>query len=285
MKYFFHFFLIFCLNRALCDNENWPLGAKQAGMGFTGVTFIDSWNSSHNQAALAFHNFPSMGLFSEQRFLIKEMSLHAFTFVIPTKGSGTFAIDGTYFGYTKYNETNIGLAYGIALSNNFSIGAKISYHNTHFEEVYGNTGNVVADLSLFTRQFERLYLGTHIYNLTRSKLAIYNDERIPTIIYFGIGYKMTERLFSTIELEKNVELKPIYKFGFDYNLFKNLNIRIGANTSPNFITFGLGYKINKIRADISFSYHQILGFSPHVGFIYNFKTEYTSTIESSSLSK
>lgn len=282
MKIFFFLLLLFLLRELNADNENWPLGAKQAGMGFSGTTLIDTWNSSHNQAAMAFHEVPSMGLFYEQRFFIKEMSLQAFTFTLPTKGSGTFAIDGSYFGYSEYNEAKIGIAYGIALNNNFSIGAKISYNNTHFEEIYGNTGNAVADISFFSRLFEKLYIGGHIYNLTRSKLAIYNDERIPTIIYLGIGYKITERLFSTFELEKNIEFKPIYKFGFDYNLFNNLNVRIGANTSPNYLTFGLGYKINKIRADLSFSYHQILGFTPHIGFVYNFKTEYTSTIESTS---
>ncbi len=34
-------------------NENWPLGSRQAGMGFTGVTLSDIWSSSHNQAGLA----------------------------------------------------------------------------------------------------------------------------------------------------------------------------------------------------------------------------------------
>ena len=82
----------------------------------------------------------------------------------------------------------------------------------------------------------------------------------------------------TTEAEKTFTTKMIYKIGLDYRFMNNLYMRAGATTSPDQLTFGLGYVIKKIKADISFSYHQVLGITPHVGIIYNFKYETTANI-------
>lgn len=259
-------------------NENWSLGGRQAGMGFTGVTLSDVWSSSHNQAGLAHLTVPSLGLYNENRFLLQTTSLKALSFAMPTNEAGVFALDLSYFGYEKYNESKVGIAYAMMIGHHFSIGAKVNYLNTHFAEVYGNKGHIVAELGFLAEPAEHLFIGGHIYNINRTKLAIYDDERIPSTLTFGIGYRFTEKLFMTTEVEKTFTTKMIYKVGLDYRFMNNLYMRAGATTSPDQLTFGLGYILKKIKADISFSYHQVLGITPHVGIIYNFKYETTANI-------
>ncbi len=259
-------------------NENWSLGAKQAGMGFTSVTLFDQWSTSQNPAGLARITIPSLGLFHENRFLIPEMSLKAFSFVLPTNEAGTFGLDLSYFGYTKYYELKTGIAYGIVIGKRLAIGSKINLLNTHFAELYGKKLTVAADLGFILEAADNLFIGGHIYNLTRSKLAVYNDERVPTVLKFGIGYRFTEKLYITTEAEKDLLYKIIYKVGLDYRFLNNLYMRAGATTSPDRLSFGLGYQIKKIRADIAFSYHQILGISPHLSFIYQLKYETTANV-------
>jgi hypothetical protein len=271
MKHIILFSFIFInISFVNAGNEDWSLGGKQAGMGFSGVTLSDVWSSSHNQAGLARLTSPCLGLYSENRFILKELSLQAFSFAVPTK-EGTFALDLSYFGYALYNETKIGLAYGLMLGDKFSIGAKIDYLNTHFAETYGNKGTVIAELGFLFEPTKNLFIGGHLYNLTRSKIAAYDNERIPSTLTFGIGYRFTQKLYMATEAEKDLLNPIIYKVGFDYNLVNNVFLRGGVTTSADYLTFGLGYALKKIRVDVSFSYHHVLGFSPHIGFLYNFK--------------
>lgn len=278
MKYYILVLVIFIASYSKAGNENWSLGARQAGMGFSGVTLTDVWSSSHNQAGLARLTVPSMGIYNENRFLLPSTALSAFTFALPTNESGVFALDISYFGYQKYNESKIGLAYAMMIGTHFSIGAKIDYLNTHFAEVYGNKGHVIAEFGFLAEPVEHLFIGGHIYNITRTKLASYDDERVPSILTVGIGYRFTEKLYMITEAEKKFDTKIIFKIGLDYKFMNNLFIRGGATTSPDEISFGLGYVLGKIKADVSFSYHQILGITPHVGFIYDLKKETTANI-------
>ena len=278
MRASFVFLFLFTALYSYSGNENWPLGGKQAGMGFTGVTLSDVWSSSYNQAGLARLTTPTLGLYNENRFLLQATSLKALSFALPTNEAGAFALDLSYFGYEKYNESKVGLAYAMMIGHHFSIGAKVNYLNTHFAEVYGNKGHVVAELGFLAEPTEHLFIGGHLYNLSRTKLAVYNDERIPSTLSLGLGYRFTEKLYMATEIEKTFTTKMIYKIGLDYRFMNNLYMRAGATTSPDQLTFGLGYVLKKIKADVSFSYHQILGITPHIGIIYNFKYETTANI-------
>ncbi len=250
-------------------NEHFPIGARQAGMGSSGAAFSDLWSVTHNQAGLALLSKPTFGLFYEDRFAIKELGLKAGAFAYPTS-SGVFAIDLMQFGYSKYNESSVGLAFAKSIGKRFSLGIKFDYLNTYFAEGYGNKGTAIAEIGFLAQPANHLYIGGHIYNLSRSKIAAYNNERIPTLITVGIAYEFSEKVLCTVETEKDLEYKPIYKVGMEYKFMENLFIRAGVTSNPNQMSLGLGYTFKRIKADISFSSHQVLGISPNFGFSYEF---------------
>lgn len=250
-------------------DEHFPIGARQAGMGSTGSAFPDIWSVTHNQAGLALLTKPTFGLFYENRFALKELGIKAGAFAYPTS-SGVFAIDLMQFGYSKYNESRVGLAFAKSFGKRFSMGIKFDYLNTYFAEEYGNKGTAIAEIGFLAQPANHLYIGGHIYNLSRSKIADYNDERVPTIITFGLAYEFSEKVLCTIEAEKDLEYKPIYKVGMEYKFMENLFIRAGVTSNPNQMSLGIGYAFKRIKADISFSSHQVLGISPHIGFSYEF---------------
>ncbi len=257
-------------NFVFAGHENFPIGGRQAGMGFTGVAYSDIWSATHNQAGLALLEKPSFGLFYENRFTLEELGLKAGAFALPTK-SGTFALDLMQFGYSKYNESKIGIAYAKALGKRVSIGIQIDYLNTYFSEEYGNKGTAIAELGFLAQPIDNLYIGAHIYNLSRSKIAAYNDERIPTLLTAGLAYRFSEKVLCSVETEKDFDFKAMYKVGMEYEFIENVFIRAGVTSNPNQMCFGIGYVYKRIKADVSFSTHQVLGISPHVGFIYAFK--------------
>jgi len=272
-KFYFSFTVIIlfvsCYQHVNAINGNYPIGARQAGMGTSGVAFSDLWSVTHNQAGLSLLTKPTLGLFYENRFALKELGLKAAAFAYPT-ASGVFAIDLMQFGYSKYNESRVGLAFAKSFGKKFSAGIKFDYLNTYYAEEYGNKGTAIAEIGFLAQPVNHLYIGGQIYNLSRSKIAAYNDERVPTILTFGLAYEFSEKVLCTVEAEKDMAYKAVYKVGMEYRFMENLFIRAGVTSNPNQISFGIGYVYKRIKADISFSSHQVLGISSHVGFTYEF---------------
>jgi len=265
------FILICFFNPAFlfASSENYSLGARQAGMSDCGLTISDVWSANHNQAALAYLERPSMGLFYENRFIFKELGLQAGSFALPLN-SGTFALSLSHFGYSLYNESKIGLAYAKALGNRLSIGMQIAYMNTKIGEDYGNRGAPIAELGMLAKPVDNIFIGVHVFNLTRSKIPYYSEDQIPTILKAGLGLVLSEQLLVLTEIEKDLSHKAIFRTAIEYLFMEQLYLRAGVSTNPNQISFGLGYKTNRIRADIAFSTHPILGTTPHVGLVYYF---------------
>lgn len=261
--------ILFVLLAFASKSENWPTGARSAGMGNASVTLKDVWASTHNQGALGFMDQNAIGFHFDNRFAISEYSLKAFSGVLPTK-SGTFGISLNHFGYSKYSETKIGIGFGKKLSDRFSFGIQIDYLNTYFSNIYGNKGVIAAELGFLAEPIDNLFIGGHIFNPTKSSLDDYNDERIPTIMRLGMGYNFDDKVYLSIETEKDLMYNPVFKSGIEFKLVENLLLRAGISTNPTQNSFGIGYLLKNFRVDFAFSTHRELGLSPHISMNYCF---------------
>jgi hypothetical protein len=251
------------------SNDNNPIGGRVAGMGFTGVTLTDSWSVQNNQAGLGFVKNISAGMYYENHFLVKELSSKSVAFVLPTQ-SGVFGLNMNYFGYEKYNETKLGLAYGKAFGEKISAGIQLDYLNTHIAEDYGNKGNMTFEIGILSKLNKSLTIGAHVFNPIRVKVADYNDERIATIFKLGLSYNFSNKVLVIAETEKNINYKPQFKAGLEYHIIKEIYLRTGLSTNPTQNTFGIGIELKKIKIDLASSYHQVLGYSPQMSLVYNF---------------
>lgn len=255
---------------SFAQNDNYPVGSRSAGMGNASATFSDVWAVSHNQAGLAKIEKPTVGLHYENKFIVKEYGLQSLAFVMPTK-SGNFGLSLSYFGYSKYNESKIGLGYGRTLGDKISIGAQIDYLNTYIANEYGSKGTFVGEIGVIAQPMEKLFVGIHVYNPTMSEIATYDNERIPTIFKLGLGYKFSEKLYFAAETEKDVDFDPVFKTGIEYMVLEDFYLRAGLSTNPVQNSFGIGYVLNRLKIDFAFSTHQLLGITPHFTVIYEFK--------------
>jgi len=259
--------LILPLNAA---NDNYTLGSRSAGLANATVMLPHLWSVHHNQAGLAFLNKISLGFHHENKFIIPQFSLKSFAAVIPTK-PGTMGFSYSYFGYSQYHETKIGLSFGKALGKSFAAGIQLDYLHTFIAEEYGNQGNLAVEAGILAMPFKNLFIGAHVFNPTRTKISSYNEERVPTIIRAGIGYKFAGKIFIGIETEKELESRPIYKSGIEFMFLENLFVRTGISTNPTQNTFGIGYSYKGIKADLAFTLHQQLGLTPHFSLMFSFK--------------
>jgi len=238
-------------------------------MAGSSVILSDVWSVHHNQAGLAFLNRPVVGLYFENRFLIEELSLTSLAAAYPV-WNGVAGFNLTYWGFENFNTTKIGVSFSKKLSDKLSIGAQLDYFNTYLSEEYGNKGSLIAELGILAEPVSNLFIGAHIYNPTRTKIAEYDDERLPTILRTGLGYKFNDQLIVSIETEKDLVNPIIFKTGAEYKFADKFYLRAGISTDPVYSTFGFKYLLKNLSIDLAFSMHQVLGLAPHFSVDYSF---------------
>lgn len=268
------FLIIPLLTKAGIDNA--PLGARAAGLGGSSVALAgDLWCAHNNQAGLAFVREVQGGLFYENRFLVKALSMKAGAVAVPIK-RGTFGLEVSSFGYTQYAENKYGLSYAMPFGQKFAMGVQVDYLSLRFGENYGKTGTASGEIGIIAKPLKNLTIGAHLFNPMRSKLAEFNDERVPTIMRFGVNYMFSEKVFITAEAEKDVDFKPVIRGGMEYRPIKEFYIRAGGGSNPGMTSFGFGIAMKNMRLDIASSFHAQLGFTPHVGLQYGIGDKQTS---------
>jgi len=251
-------------------NDNYPLGARSAGMASTSVMLNDIWSSANNQAGLGYLEQPVAAVYYENRLNVKNLSLQAGAFAIPIQ-STVIGVNYRYFGFSKYNESKFGLAVGKRLGEKFALGVQMDYFHTHFGGDYGNVGLLCAEIGLLCEPVENLFVGAHLFNLTQSKQKVNMNEPVPTIMRFGVGYTIQEKATISIETEKDLRMDAVFKWGLEYSPISDLFLRCGMSTGNLYqYSFGVGYGWKIMTVDISFSHHKFFGYSPHISLIGKF---------------
>jgi hypothetical protein len=240
-------------------------------MGYASVTNIDLWSTFNNQAALAFLENPEVGIFYENRFLMDEMSTQALAAAVPVKNLGTFSLSFYRFGFSLYNDNKYAMAYSRTFGERFAAAMQFNVFHTQFGDVYGSRVNFSPELSLFAKVNDKITLGTHLLNPTRVRFLDYADERMPTILRIGIGYKWSKELLTNIEFYKDVNFPVSIRVGGEYSINEQVWLRGGFSTNATLGTFGVGINIKGAKADIATAYHQVLGFIPQLSLSYLFQ--------------
>jgi hypothetical protein len=98
-----------------------PVAAVYTGLGAYSNNHVDVFSFSNNQASLAQMKNASAGVYGERRFMLNELSLYQFAIAVPTN-SGNFGVNAGYFGFSDYNESQMGLAYARKLGTKLILG-------------------------------------------------------------------------------------------------------------------------------------------------------------------
>jgi len=279
MKVTISLFLIFVSVCGYSGHYNIP-GARSCGLGKSSVTLSGFWSGFNNQASLTDYNKLSAGIYYENRFIVKEMSLAAGGFILPTK-SGTFGLNLTWFGYSGYNEKKLGLGYGRKFGKSFSAGVQLDYLATYIAENYGKKNLITFELGFKTEIGESIVIGGHLFNPVPVYIQKEFNERIPTVFTIGVSYYISKELFLILETEKNSEFKPLIRGGIEYQIINQVAVRAGYSTLPSqtgstkfsiasLYTFGFSLNFDKFDIDFASSYHNVLGWSPSVTAIIKF---------------
>lgn len=254
-------------SHSMAQIGNDVVGANATGIGGYSATLTDVWSAHNNQAGLGFVQDVSGGIFYENRFLLKETSYRAGAFALPVK-SGSFGLSVASFGYELYSETKAGIAYGQRFGDRFAMGVQINYLNTKLSQDYGTRNTITGAIGIISKVNDELTIGVHVYNPTRSKLADYDNERVPTVMKLGLDYKFSDKVMLGIETEKDMNYDAVIRAGLEYHITELLYLRGGIATNPTLSSFGFGLIMKNFKMDISASFHQTLGMTPGVSLVY-----------------
>lgn len=147
---------------------------------------------------------------------------------------------------------------------------QLNYHTVRIGDGYGSTSAVSVEAGVLAQLSDELWLGAHVYNPNRAKLAEFNDERLPSIFRLGLRYDFSEKVLAALEVEKDVDFDPVMKAGVEYHVVEYLYLRAGIATNPQQSTFGFGLVLKQFKLDVATGLHSQLGYSPQVSLLYQF---------------
>jgi hypothetical protein len=245
-----------------------PVAARYPGLGAYSKNHVDAFSFSSNTAALAQINSTSIGVYGEKRFLLASTNLYSAVAALPTK-QGNFGLQFDYFGYSNYNESQIGLAYARSLGSKLDIGIKFNYYGFRIP-AYGNASSINFELGAIAHLTDKLHAGIHVYNPVGGKLSKTNNEELTSIYKFGIGYDASEKFLVSAEIIKEEDKPVSVDVGFQYNFLKQFIVRAGTSSETSNSYVGAGVSWKTFRLDLTAGYHPHLGFTPGLMLILQF---------------
>ena len=248
-----------------------PISARYIGLGAYSTNHVDAFSFISNQAALAQVKAAAGGVYGERRFLLSETNMYTAIVVLPTT-QGNFGLQADYFGFTDYNETQLGIAYARSLGSKLDIGIKFNYYGFRIP-AYNNSSAVNFEIGAIAHLSDNLNAGIHVYNPVGGKLSKQDDEKLGSAYSFGMGYEASESFFVSGEIIKEEDMPVNVNVGFQYNFLQRFFVRAGIATETTNSYAGVGISWKSFRLDVSGSYHPQLGFSPGLLLIVNFKNK------------
>lgn len=248
-----------------------PLAAFYTGLGAYSIGHVDLFSFTANQASLARLKQGGIALYGERKFMLSELSSYTAALGLPTS-SGNFGLRASYAGFSEYNESLAGIAYGRKLGDRLDIGAQFNYNAIRIAG-YGNATALSFELGAIVHVTEKLHAGIHANNPVGGKFGKDRQEKLASVYTAGFGYEASDKFFISTEIVKEEEQPVNVNAGLQYRFVPSLLARAGVSTSVSTAWMGVGLSWKSFRADLTASYHQQLGLTPGLLLIYHFKTK------------
>jgi hypothetical protein len=245
-----------------------PVAALYTGLGAYSIDHADVFSFTSNQASLAQMKHASAGVYGERRFLLDELALYQLAIAVPTK-SGNFGVKAGYYGFSDYNESQMGLAYGRKLGSKVDVGVQFNYNAIRISS-YGNSSAINFEIGTVLHLTDKLHAGVHAYNPVGGKFGKNQEEKLASVYTAGLGYEASEKFFVSAEIEKE-ESQPVnVNAGMQYKFLPQLMARVGIATNTSNVYAGVGLSLKSFRLDVVAGYHPQLGITPGLMLLYNF---------------
>ena len=274
-KYFHIFFCLTALSAVEAQSLRKPIASPYLGLGAYSGKHLETFSVTANQAALAQLKDFSFGVYGERRFMTGVTDMYSTVFILPSE-KGNFAFQADYFGYKNYNESQLGVAYARSLGPQLDVGIRFNYYSFRIP-TYQQSATFNFELGAIVHLTEQLHAGIHFYNPVGGYLSKTDNEKLASAYTFGLGYEAGESFLISAELVKQENSPLNVNAGVQYNFSQQFFARLGLSSENETPYAGAGISWNKLRLDVSASYHPQLGLSPGLMLIVHFKSRENET--------
>jgi hypothetical protein len=253
--------------------QGWlPQGARSAALGENSVSLVDAFSFHNNPGALGFLEAGTVGLSYRSRYLLKELQSQGFAYAQPLK-KGVVSVGGQFYGYEQFRTNRVGAGYSLQLSDNIAAGIQLNYLSARLDPAYGVRHTLSGEFGILAKINKDISLGFSVFNLGRAELSAFQDDRFSTLLRLGVSYVLIEELLLLGEISQDVGFEARFRGGLEYNpssasLFF---VRLGVQSNPVELGFGFGLDFEKLKIDLASQYNQLLGWTPSMGLIVDFK--------------
>lgn len=238
-------------------------------IGFNSNALIDAFSISHNQAAAAFCEQPSIGLSYASSFMPLGISRIGASGSVPVPVG---VVGGTmeYFGEEHYSELLAGLAYALRIGEKVGIGIQLDYltmaatggRRRHF---------ATFEVGLLFQPIDNLAIGVHVFNPVKWTVSKTTGELLPIVLEAGLCYRLAASVSLYAGVEKDMERPFSFSGGMEWNPGHGLAVRTGWANAPHRYTFGAGYRLrDRLQMDVASAWHSTLGFQTAISISINF---------------
>jgi hypothetical protein len=246
--------------------ETFPNGSRSIGLGNANVTIGDIWSIFNNSAGIAFLEHSQIAVGYDHRLNLHELTTFAAAMAIKSRQGG-WGIGVSSFGSELFSQQQVGLSYASKLGIT-SLGLKVDYLQTSIEG--GGTGRAaIVSLGGIAELTPVLFFGAHVYNLSGAGYSRLSTDKLPIIVKAGLSYRPSSALMVNLEAEKDILLPPLLKLGLEYAIAQKLYTRIGVNSDPSNLFFGIGFRPNAFQLDYAMGQHAQLGYTQHLSLLIN----------------
>lgn len=165
-----------------------------------------------------------------------------------------FALGGRFFGDEIYRETEILFGASYPILENLKISSTFRALSLKIEN-YGSSTSFALDFEALV-SFGDFIFTNSFSNFTFSEVG---KEKIPQVLVSSLFWKVSERIQTIFEFEKDVDFPLSLHFGTQVALVKGFYLRLGTQTEPEFYTGGFGVNFRRYSLDYSYSEHRELG--------------------------
>jgi hypothetical protein len=219
----------------------------------------DIFNCAYNPAMLPAIKEMSIGLTTEQLFLIKDWKAASMVFAAPVQHAGYgFTID--YSGNHSYTQTTAAASYGRTLGRRISMGMQFHYSREVFRN-YGNESGVGAECAAVLHLTDQLDMG---FQCTDAGSAANGHffYRLPLTWQTELSYEVSDKCAMNLGISKTIALPPEIIVSIYYSYYKTAFFQAAIATRSSQSFFSTGITFNATRVATSFAFHPRLGITP-----------------------
>lgn len=237
-------------------------GADAQMQGGISTTLNNCFSAINNPSQMSWLKSWQSGLYHEQRFAKRELSLSGIGVVVPTRIID-LGLGMNHYGFSDFNQQRFTFSTSKKLAQTLSLGIQINYVFTTIDH-YGSTGALLFGAGASYQPTGKIMLAFVAYNPNQQSYSANVSDKIPSYARLGIQYKVNDRVYVLAEADQQTEQNTTFRGGVKYEPHQRITFAIGVSSQPIVFNFGSSFKLADLVIDLGAGVHPVLGVTPQI---------------------